>query len=103
MEICDKIRKLRIERNFSQRYLAEELGIDISNYGRLESGKQKITIDRLMKIAAVLGVGMGHFFTIEMPTDMINEAIIENKQYMQRLTEDIELIKQFIIHSKIAQ
>ena len=50
-----KIRKLRELRNFTQKYMAERLGITQSNYARIENNKINLTESRLKKIAEILG------------------------------------------------
>ena len=56
MKITEKIKKIRIDRGYTQQYMAEKLFIDTVNYGRIERGQAKLTIDRLIKIAQLLNV-----------------------------------------------
>lgn len=56
MNLGIKIKKLRELRDFTQEYVANEIGLDQSAYSRLEKGETKITFDRLSKIAKVLNV-----------------------------------------------
>lgn len=58
MELHDKIKFLRLSKNLTQTYLADQLGIDTGNYSRLERGETKISIERLAKIAELLEVEM---------------------------------------------
>ena len=48
------IRKSREKKGFSQEYVAEQLGINQSTYGKLERDVSNITLGRLFKIADVL-------------------------------------------------
>ena len=54
MKLHQKIKTLRLSKNFTQNYMADELGIDTTNYSRLEKGECKITVNRLAKIAQIL-------------------------------------------------
>jgi len=54
MEVHHKIKALRLSKNYTQNYIAEILGIDATNYSRMERGTAKIPIERLAKIADVL-------------------------------------------------
>jgi transcriptional regulator with XRE-family HTH domain len=63
MEIHDKIRTIRISKGFTQEYIADKLNIDAVNYGRIERGQTKITIDRLIKIAEIFDVKVIDFFS----------------------------------------
>ncbi|MBK8655991.1 MAG: helix-turn-helix transcriptional regulator [Haliscomenobacter sp.] len=49
-----KIRALRLKRNFTQAYMAAQLGISLRSYNKLESGLSRICVDQLAKIARVL-------------------------------------------------
>ena len=56
MELHDKIKLIRLSKNLTQVYLAEELGIDAANYSRLERGETKISTERLLQIAGILNI-----------------------------------------------
>ena len=46
-----RIKEERIKLNYAQQAVADYLGMDISNYSRLENGKLEITISKLEAIA----------------------------------------------------
>ena len=56
----DIIRKLRKERNLTQQQVAEHLQIDRSTYAYYESGRARINIDVLVKLA--------HFYQVSYAT-----------------------------------
>jgi transcriptional regulator with XRE-family HTH domain len=56
MQLNEKIKLLRLSKNYTQIYMAEELGIDAANYSRLEKGLVKISTERLAKIAQILSI-----------------------------------------------
>lgn len=58
MTIAGRIRKIRLHRNYTQKYIAQALGMSHANYGKMENGFIKITPLRLEKIAVVLEVGL---------------------------------------------
>jgi len=60
--IADTIRKLRLERSFTQEYVALELGISQNAYCKIENGQVQLTIARLEKIAAILGMPLAELF-----------------------------------------
>ncbi len=62
-EILEKIRTLRLSKGYTQEYMAEKLSIDPVNYGRLERGQSKLTIDRFLKICKILEVDPVYFFS----------------------------------------
>lgn len=54
--ICKRIRELRIEKGFSQKYIGEKCGLTQQAINRIEHGLRKIDIDLLRKIALALDV-----------------------------------------------
>jgi transcriptional regulator with XRE-family HTH domain len=51
-----KIRKIRELKNISQNYVATRLGISQAAYSMIESGKTKVTDEKLLKISEALEV-----------------------------------------------
>jgi len=57
MELCGKnIRKIRRERDFTQEYMAFEMGISQKAYSDIENSKVKINLDILTKVSAILDI-----------------------------------------------
>ncbi len=83
-EILEKIRNLRLSRGYTQEYMAEKLGIDTVNYGRIERGKSKLTLDRFLKICDILQVS---------PTELLNDNQNEIISYLKKIYEiEIEIL-----------
>ena len=61
-KINEKIRLLRLQKNYSQDYVASQLKLSQSYYGRIETGKRTISLDLLMKILSILDVDYIKFF-----------------------------------------
>ncbi len=51
MNASEKLRKLRIEKGYSQEYMAAKLGLSQSAYSKIERGKTKLTIERLERLS----------------------------------------------------
>ncbi|WP_254561198.1 helix-turn-helix domain-containing protein [Dyadobacter diqingensis] len=56
--VAANIRKIREYRDYSQEYLAMKLGISQNAYSKIELAYTKITLERLIQIAAVLEVNL---------------------------------------------
>jgi len=54
------IRKMRIERGFTQQQIAEHLGLDRSTYAYYESGRTRVNIDVIVTLA--------HFYKVSYAT-----------------------------------
>lgn len=57
----DYIRKLRIEKDFTQDYMAIKLDMSISAYSKLERGQTDPTLSRIEKISEVLGFQLSDY------------------------------------------
>jgi transcriptional regulator with XRE-family HTH domain len=57
MKICGQnIRKIRRSKDFTQEYMAFEMGISQKAYSDIENSKVKINLDILTKISAILEI-----------------------------------------------
>lgn len=61
-EIGDRVKELRSKQNLSQKDLALICGFDRTYLSRVESGKQNITIEKLLVLCAKLNVSLKEFF-----------------------------------------
>ena len=55
-QVLKRIRLERFNKDFSQEYVANQLKISQSFYARIESGKSKLTVDLLFKLAELFKV-----------------------------------------------
>ena len=51
-----KIKQIRELKNFTQEYVATQLGLTTRAYSKIEAGETQLTINRLNEISAILGV-----------------------------------------------
>lgn len=58
MEIGTKIRKIRELKGFSQENVAEELGMSVTGYGKIERNEVSVNVDKLLKIAEIFQIGV---------------------------------------------
>lgn len=59
--VCTKIKILRLEKNFTQDYLAEQLNISQSYYAKIENGKKEMSIKMFFDVLKVLEVDIVSF------------------------------------------
>ena len=96
-----RIRKIREERGIKQEYLADEMGITQSSYGRLEKNDNRLTVTKLTQISEILNVSISTLFG-EKATNVIHENNGNNAQahigtLIQQDKEHIESLKEEII------
>jgi transcriptional regulator with XRE-family HTH domain len=80
MNSGDKIRKIRLDKGFSQENMADLLEISTTAYGDIERNKTQLTITKATEIAKVLSVGIVDLLDIEShPVDFSLEKLqLEN-------------------------
>ncbi len=93
MSLHEKIRIIRNAKGLSQESVALELNIDAVNYGRLERGQSKITVDRLERIAKILGVKTVVFFMDE--TEVNGDELINN-HILNEILNEVKIIREEI-------
>ena len=66
MEQLEKVRKrirlARLEKEYTQDYIGERLGVNQRTYHRIESGKSQLKVETLIKLATILEVDTKYFF-----------------------------------------
>ena len=65
MKVGEKIKKFRELKNYTQQYVADELELSLSGYGKIERDETDISISRLEKIAAVLEVDVSTILSFD--------------------------------------
>lgn len=90
MNIGSKIRKVREAKGFTQKQVALEIGMDPSQYSKIEKGKTDPTTNTLEKIAKALHIELSELFASDEIFKDINSAdktIIEKVRLIEQLDE----------------
>ncbi len=90
-KIIEIIKILRKEKGWTQHYMAEELGITQSSYGKIERGDVDITISKVFKILKAINQEASAFF------GMVSEGSPGIFTYDDKLSYQLELLKSEII------
>lgn len=113
MKVGFKIRKIRELRNYSQEFMAMELGISQRSYSSIELDETSPTMERLGKIASLLHVSVvdivcfepGELFVSEKKQENLSQAMLEKElsallqilalkeEILQLKNKEIELLK----------
>ena len=81
------IRKIREKKGFSQDYVAEQLGINQSTYGKLEKDASKMSFERLSKIAEVLEADLSTILDIG-KKNTFNNQTNQGNGYVETINND---------------
>ena len=89
------IKALRALKNLTQEFVATELDIDYSTYGKIESGVTQLTVDRLIKLADIFNVN---------PSDILGDKqnLLESKSKNNvKIMLEIELSESELANSPL--
>lgn len=101
MTLGEKLKKIRIDKNFTQEYLAHELNISQKTYSNFENNKTSPAFFQIEKIAQLLDANLLDFLTDDKiifhqnTENGYNNGIVFHQETSQKLFEQYELrIKQ---------
>jgi len=81
LNLSEKVKRLRKERELTQKELADKLGVNSSHLSRLEKGKYQPSTEMLKKFAEFFGVTTDYLLSDE----EIPEINIKNKSLAERV------------------
>lgn len=91
--IGDKIRHMRRERDWSQEYCSEVLGITRTYFSKIEYGNANITLDRILDICKLFDITPAELFTNGLEAIIIQQDLKDEFQkeilQLQRLVEKL--------------
>lgn len=90
--VVNKIRQIRLARNFTQEYIALELGISQNAYSKIENGQVNMTVDRLGRVADILKVPVSELFPVT-HEEPLKPAVPPQDLLYTELKETIALLK----------
>jgi hypothetical protein len=70
--VADRIKEMRLKKNYSQDYIAKRLGISQKAYSKIENNETRLNVDALLSIADVLEIPVNHFFN-DSKAPMLND------------------------------
>src|SRR5690606_23003835 len=102
-DVGNKIRKTRETKGISQEFIAMELNMSQSYYGRLEKDDNRLTVPKLLKIAKVLEVNISYLIG-EKDANLFHHnnddnvqssigTIYSDKDHIQSLKEEILFLR----------
>lgn len=95
MKLHQKVKIIRENKKLSQSYIANELGLDQSQYSRREKGEIQFIPDEIVKLASLLDTNISNLFGEKEKPPYIE---IENKENLLLVTD--KLIEQYELRLK---
>lgn len=95
MKIAEKLKHLREEKGYSQEYMATQLDLTPSAYGKIERGITELTVSKVTKIAQVFNISLSKLFDIDDSTSL-NITTNNGHQSLYTNSEVYHYQKEFI-------
>ncbi|MDO8965062.1 helix-turn-helix domain-containing protein [Algoriphagus sp.] len=102
------MRILRDSNDYSQEYVANVLGITQKTYSSVETGRSKLTLERIMQLADLYKVKPDYFLLEELPvvnynTGTYSRSVIAQNSFEGKADEQSEKLFERIIKEKDTQ
>ena len=94
-DLSVRIKGIRLKKGLSQEEVAEKLGMNQSNYARLENGKTDIKFERLAQIAEALEMSVGSLIDYDEKAELTEDARFYFDALQGKIKE-IEKLKEYI-------
>lgn len=78
-KIGKRIHNLRIEKNLTQEYLSQKVGVNVSHISNIENNRVKISLSTLIAVANALNVTVDYLLEQEYRTDSGIDSLIIKK------------------------
>lgn len=101
MNIGANIKKIRKDKGLQQKQVALEIGLDQSNYNKIENSKREPSVDVLNKLANLFGISVDDILNPD--KDLPKEVTVEDKTTMEqvRLIQELDEEDQHVIFRMI--
>ena len=94
-DLSVRIKGIGLKKGLSQEEVAEKLGMNQSNYARLENGKTDIKFERLAQIAEALEMSVGSLIDYDEKAELTEDARFYFDALQGKIKE-IEKLKEYI-------
>ena len=74
-KVFENIKKIRELKNITREYVAGELGMSTSGYGKIERGEVDLNVSKLIEIANVLDISVDFIFRFD-----VDQLLNDNKK-----------------------
>ncbi len=60
--VADRVKEMRLKKNYSQDYIAKKLGISQKAYSKIENNETRLNVEALLSISEILEIPVNNFF-----------------------------------------
>lgn len=101
--VSDRLKKIRLEKNISQDFIAKKMGFTQKAYSKIENNETKLNVDVLQRISEILEVPIETFFNnSQQPilNDFSNRTGGDNVIYKNNSIEKVEELNEKLLKLK---
>lgn len=93
MTVGEKIKQLRKDKGLQQKTVATDVGLDQSNYNKVENGKREPSVEVLQKLSVILGVTVNELLNPDnkqqpTPVAVEDKTVSEKIRLVEQLEEE---------------
>lgn len=93
MTVGEKIKQLRKDKGLQQKTVATDVGLDQSNYNKVENGKREPSVEVLQKLSVILGVTVDELLNPDnkqqpTPVTVEDKTVSEKIRLVEQLEEE---------------
>ncbi len=93
MTVGEKIKQLRKDKGLQQKSVATDVGLDQSNYNKVENGKREPSVEVLQKLSVILGVTVDELLNPDdkkqpTPVTVEDKTVSEKIRLVEQLEEE---------------
>ena len=92
MSIGNKIKSIRELKNYTQEYMADQLGITQAGYSKIEKGKTSVSFEKLQKLSLILDLPLENIINFE-SQNYFSPKCKSEKEHSIRTDSRLELVK----------
>lgn len=101
IDLAERIKSIREAKRLKLSEIAEVIGVDVSNYAKIEKKGEKLPLDRLAKIADALGVSLAYLLGMDekeqnSTTEDTNSKLLQENELLKARMLDKDLIIKYL-------
>lgn len=100
MLIGDKIKSIRELKNYTQQYIAEQLGMTQAGYSKIEKGKTSLSLEKLEQLVVILELPLEYIINFD-TQEYLNQNCTISTDHAVYTQKSFELVKR-LYEDKIA-
>jgi transcriptional regulator with XRE-family HTH domain len=81
--MINKLKEIRLKNNYTQEYVASELGITQKAYSKLENGQTCLSQDKIMKLVKIYNISPDYFCNIACECSNNSNITVKIKDFLK--------------------